>query len=165
MLADTSSVWKDYEDIRFHRVEVSYEEGLRNVANMHMIREDENGILWIGGGDQGLYRFNGYAALDIKDHINKTQSNAIETIPVSFLIIDKDQNLWVGSPDGLYKIRKRDLKCAKIDLGEPLYEADYRNMINRITEYKDTILVGTLNGLYVLDRINAEVVGNILMMA
>ena len=154
--ADSTS-WEAYEDITFYEVGMGYDEGLKETATLNFIREDADGIFWVGDRDGNLFRFNGYAALNVKEYINHKQDSILTTSTVTALTIDNSQDIWLGSSNGLFKIQHSDLQCNRIILDDPLYEANFRNHITEIAAEGDTLFVGTHNGLYLVDRKSGKV--------
>jgi len=148
--ADTTSWVRQLEDIDFPKVEIAYEEGLRNAETAFWLTEDRQGIIWMGSV-KGLFRFNGHSALNVTEYINNTHANIFTSEWVSVLFLDEFQWLWVGTTQGLYRIRLEDLKCEKVFLDEPLHESNYRNNIRRMLAKEEELFVGTQNGVYVLD--------------
>lgn len=147
---ETPSWAQQIEEINFPRVPIAYEEGLRNSSTAYWIKEDHQGIIWIGGV-KGLFRFNGHSALNMTEYINNTHSNIFTSEWVSSLFLDDFQMLWIGTTQGLYRLNLKNLKCEKIYLDEPMHESFFRNHIGRIVASKNELFVGTQNGLYILD--------------
>lgn len=154
--ADSIS-WRGLEDLTFYEVQIGFEAGFKKSTRINIIREDAEGILWMGGREGDLFRFNGHSLFNARDFINKTQDSILNISLVRALAIDDHQNIWLGSKVGLFKINGSDLKCIRIELDQPLHEANFRNHITQILPQGDTIFVGTQNGLYLLDRISGEV--------
>lgn len=154
--ADSTS-WHGLEDLSFYEVQIGFEEGFKNTTRINIIRENAEGILWMGGREGGLFRYNGHSLFNAKDFINNTQDSILNISMVRALVIDDDQDIWLGSKIGLFKINGADLKCSRIELDRPLHEADFRNHITQIIPRGDTIYVGTQNGLYLVDRVSGEV--------
>lgn len=118
------------------------------------------GMLWLGDQDGDLIRFNGHTLFHIKDYINQTQDSVLITSRIAALYMDESQNLWVGSSQGLYKVSTENLNCEKVYLDEPLHDGNYRNKITQIKSVGDTLYIGTQNGLYLINKRSAKVIGS-----
>lgn len=154
--ADSTS-WRSLDDLTFYELQIGFEEGFKNSTRINMIKEDAEGILWMGGREGDLFRFNGHSLFNAKDFINKTQDGSLNISMVRALAIDDDQDIWLGSKVGLFKINSSDLKCTKIELDQPLHPTNYRNHVTAIMPRGDTLFVGTQNGLYLVDRASGQV--------
>ncbi|RPD98512.1 hypothetical protein EGM88_04740 [Aureibaculum marinum] len=71
---------------------------------------------------------------------------------ICFLKDDEENIIWYGGRKGLYKINLNTLTSTKIFLEEPLFHANWRNFIIQLEHEKDTLYVGTANGIYLLDK-------------
>ena len=93
---------------------------------------DQEGLLWILSRDHGLCRVQ--TRLAIWDHM---------PISPQALTIDRHDELWIGSTDGLSKISTKNPQLEKIQLGRKL------NIISLYCDQYDRIWVGTFGeGLY-----------------
>ncbi|MBD0401320.1 hybrid sensor histidine kinase/response regulator transcription factor [Flammeovirga sp. EKP202] len=70
------------------------------------IVQDENGILWLGTYFDGLLRFNPKTNQLTK--FNKKTTPYFPSNTVRSLLTDSDHNLWVGTDQGLVKIRREE---------------------------------------------------------
>jgi signal transduction histidine kinase/ligand-binding sensor domain-containing protein len=79
---------------------------IRNLftTNIWDIVQDQNGVLWIATDDMGLCQYNP-KTYDFKSHQNiKGDSSSISSNKVMTLMIDSNQNYWVGTINGLNKM-------------------------------------------------------------
>ncbi|MDF1695421.1 MAG: histidine kinase [Saprospiraceae bacterium] len=145
------------QKIEFNKVDLTYDEGLRNIIDIYHMEQDEDGIIWIGS-TEGLYRFNGNSALNVTQAINNTQSNLIGSLWVTALSIDKENRIWFGTTNGLYFIDKTTMKCTKIEyLNTPSSDAEYVNSIDFSPHH---IYISTRDGAYELDAQTLEPIKN-----
>ncbi|GAB5555244.1 MAG: hypothetical protein Sapg2KO_48350 [Saprospiraceae bacterium] len=143
--------WRFYEGIQFQEVEVANSDALQTEANKTIIKSTRDGILWIGVKREALYRFNGHEAIDIYEYISQNQDSILHNALLTTFYLDQEENIWLGTNQGLFKIRTGDFFCKKIDLDPPLFKENYRNQITNLQQQGDTLFVGTQNGLYLID--------------
>lgn len=116
-------------------------------SSIRSLTEDETGILWIGTGDNGVGRLSLYS--DQID-ISFLPAEKLYSENVYSLVLDEEENLWVGSQQGVDKItftEDRNLKDVK-HFGRAEGFAGIENCTNAV--WKDTegnLWFGTMNGL------------------
>ena len=123
----------NYETLNFEPLETNI--GTRAIS---CIVKDHKGIIWIGTQGNGLSSFNGYEIKNYKHRWNdkKTINNSV----INVIFIDKQNNIWVGTEEGL-NLYNRDLDEF---IHIPLNELDSKIQVKAINETDDnTILVGT----------------------
>lgn len=113
------------------------------------IVHDRHGFLWIGTDGAGLYKYNGlsytYFGHDISD-LNSINSNSITSI-----FLDSSERLWIGTNAGLcvYDEKQNSFKrinsCNYNDA-----ENSYMSILS-FAEYEDRLLVGTYDGIMLID--------------
>ncbi|MEL6810354.1 MAG: response regulator [Bacteroidota bacterium] len=119
--------------------------------NIDQFYEDEEGIIW-AIIDDGLYRYNGHSAVNVTSYLSNFHNlDAGNQSGVRFLF-DKDETVWYGDREGLYKINLDSLSAKKIFLDEPAHNTNWRNYIVKLEQQGDTLFVGTANGLYLIDK-------------
>ncbi|MDO6759976.1 two-component regulator propeller domain-containing protein [Tamlana sp. 2_MG-2023] len=119
------------------------------------ITEDAEGTIWIGTSFQGLHAFNP----ETKDftHFNSEAfvKHRLNTTDVSKVLVDTNDDLWLGSVDGLFKIEKDGMHIKRIHafsdkINKTFNSSSNTNYILSIYEdSKTNIWVGTRGtGLY-----------------
>jgi signal transduction histidine kinase/DNA-binding response OmpR family regulator len=148
------------DDLTFEEISIAHNDGLQSWENIDTFYEDENGIIWCFI-DDGLYRFNGHSAINVTKYLTTFHKLDIENQPAT-QFLKSDHIIWYGQRKGLYKIDLNTLLVKKIFLDKPLYPADWRNYIQEIKEYKDTLYIGTANGLYLVNPFTDKVIAKYL---
>lgn len=105
------------------------------------IFKDIQGNIWIGTNHNGLK-----VIYNKKKHFSyiKFDNNQIHAVT-----IDPDNNLWVGSSDGLYKYNLNTKEKKKYTVNSGLSSNNIRSLF---ADGKNRLLVGTESGLDVLDK-------------
>lgn len=74
--------------------------GPGTLARVWALNEDKNGILWIGTGDAGVWRYDG------RNLLNYTIKDGLPDFPVEVIYKDKSDELWFGTNgDGVYNFK------------------------------------------------------------
>lgn len=124
----------------------SIKEGISKVG-IYNITQDHNGFIWIGTNGSGLYKFDG---IDYTSYKFKHQdATSISSNLVFFTYLAKNNDLWIGTEDGL-NLYDRDLdEFKKIKVGL----LDNANIsVLSILECRGDLYIGTrLNGLFKLN--------------
>lgn len=97
-------------------------------SQVNIMLEDKNGYLWIGTQGGGLARFDG------REFIVYTTMDGLLSNIISFLKLDKEQNLWIVHPQGITKFDGIHFK--KFNQPGPALNA---KRMRRIFAYKDTL--------------------------
>ena len=98
--------------------------------------QDNHGFIWIGTAN-GLARYDGYTFKTFKreENVNSLPGNEISCL------LQKDDDVWVGTWQGLSKINTRSFKVTRVHLKE-------NNVIRTLTADKaGNVWIGTANGL------------------
>ncbi|MCL5245520.1 response regulator [Cellulophaga sp. 20_2_10] len=121
-------------------------EGISKVG-IYTIIQDNNGFIWIGTNGSGLYKFDGLDYISYK--FKQGDSTSISSNLVFSSYLDKDNNLWVGTEDGL-NLYDRDLdQFKKISIGEL---KGVNISVLSILEHNGNLYIGTRNyGLFSLN--------------
>lgn len=121
-------------------------EGISKVG-IYTIIQDNNGFIWIGTNGSGLYKFDGIDYISYK--FKQQDATSISSNLVFSSYLDKDNNLWIGTEDGL-NLYDRDLdQFKKISVGE--LEGVNISVLS-ILEYNGNLYIGTRNyGLFSLN--------------
>ncbi|MUU79135.1 two-component regulator propeller domain-containing protein [Winogradskyella endarachnes] len=84
-------------------------ENTNNLASNTILTlaEDANGIIWIGSYTNGLYSYNPKTKGFTHYNSGVFAENGISNIEIRKVIIDKNDNIWIGTEAGLYKIKKQ----------------------------------------------------------
>ncbi|MBK9284579.1 MAG: histidine kinase [Sphingobacteriaceae bacterium] len=133
----------EYKNDRFYEIPIPKEfAGL-----CEMLIEDKDGSVWIAGG-------NGVALMK---WVNNTPQLTYKALPSSVshqaycLWKDSENTIWIGSsPAGLFKVEGDSIVSMnrRLNLKEENFYA--------IRDYKNYLLVATLNGLYILNTKTGE---------
>ncbi|OBQ57124.1 response regulator [Tamlana sp. s12] len=127
------------------------------------ITEDAEGIIWIGTSFQGLHAFN--PKTQNFKHFNSEAfvKHRLNTTDVSKVLVDTNDDLWLGSVDGLFKIEKDGMRIKKIHpfsdkINKTFNSTSNTNYILSIYEdSKANIWVGTRGtGLYQYNTSNKQ---------
>lgn len=103
---------------------------------INTIIEDKSGNIWIGT-EAGLHIYNGQKMLQL------APDNDTQAFSVTSLYEDNQGNIWIGTNNGsLYKYHNRKTTKHMLPGNKPFPR------INSIINYRDTIYIGTQNGLF-----------------
>jgi len=126
---------------------ISIPEGLSNTQVWDMV-QDKYGFLWIATMD-GLNRYDGY---NIKVFKNDPEDrNSIPNNKVQGLLIDKNDNLVIGTESGLAKYNKVSEKFTTILIDSSLANSPSNNIFKIYQDSKDRIWLGTSSGIFLYD--------------
>jgi len=124
---------QDYKNLNFESL--AEEIGTRAIS---CIVKDHKGIVWIGTQGNGLSSFNGHELKNYK-HIwddNKTIDNSV----INVIYLDRSNDLWVGTEEGLNLYNRNLEQFTNI----PLNELNSKIQIKAINETEDnSLLIGT----------------------
>ena len=134
---------RDYETLNFESLEGDI--GTRAIS---CIIKDHNGIIWIGTQGRGLSSFNGYEFKNYKHKWN--DNNTINNSVINIIFLDNQQNMWVGTEEGL-NLYNRDLDEF---FHVPLNELNSKIQVKAINETEDNaLLIGTHGfGIFKVDK-------------
>jgi len=107
-------------------------------SRIRSITEDENGSIWMGA-ENGLFKFYQGAFSKV------SQGNHFDDNSVLNISIDPKNNLWLGTKDGLFFFNGNTFHRIRLD------QKFSSNYINFNFLYEEYLIVGTNNGLYILD--------------
>ncbi len=128
----------NFKSLKFHLVKENIFQ--RPITSMVM---DTYGFIWIGTDGAGLYKFNGfsytYYGHDLKD------ANSINSNSISSLFIDASGQLWIGTNAGLCMYDNRQNSFKRFEIKTVTKTDDSYPNIVCIAQYKDELLVGTVN--------------------
>ena len=120
------------------------------------ITEDKSNNIWIGTGDDGLFRYERESDSFTRILYEPSESLTIVNDPINHLLVDHNNNLWIGTNLGLvrFDIRTGNVKHFSHDPSDPHSLLD-----NRISAlYEDNqgqILIGTYkSGFHIYDTKN-----------
>lgn len=131
--------------LRFQNIES--EQGLSNSTIISIV-QDKYDMLWFASYD-GLNRYDGYS-FQVYRH-RKNDSHSILSDMLKVLYIDKNEELWIGSQEGLshYCFESNDFENFIFPT-----VGDGNMPINAIIDYDDThLLIGSDSGLVLFDKI------------
>lgn len=109
------------------------DDGLPN-ATINCFEEDSQGFIWIGTLN-GLAKFNGekFVTFNAGEDINSLQNDEINELHYF------DQELWIGTGDGLVVMNTEDESFASYDLPN---KDQYSNNVESLVKIGDTLWVG-----------------------
>jgi ligand-binding sensor domain-containing protein/signal transduction histidine kinase/DNA-binding response OmpR family regulator len=126
--------------------------------NVTDITEDRNGSLWVGTMAGGLNRLD---SLDksgkpyfTRFDAGKNNKSKVSHLRIRTLFVDKENNLWVGTDDGLDRVTK-NIKNGPVEF-QAIHCEDTENGLSNnsiicINEaYNGDLWIGTTNGLSIL---------------
>lgn len=96
----------------------STQEGLSS-ERIRSIAEDEQGFLWVGT-ENGLHRYDGMRFHQFR--FNPRNKNSISTNLISKLYVDRSNNLWICTNNGLTLLDQENGIFHRIKLGDKLNE-------------------------------------------
>jgi signal transduction histidine kinase/DNA-binding response OmpR family regulator/ligand-binding sensor domain-containing protein len=89
---------------------------------------DDEGRLWIASASNGLYRYDPADGSFINLRNIPGEANSLKTNSLSWVMVDKYQNIWLASEAGVSKIPKQRLQIYNFKLRESIDESMvYRN--------------------------------------
>ncbi|MEL6306349.1 MAG: hypothetical protein AAFQ20_16420, partial [Bacteroidota bacterium] len=135
----------------FEEVLIENDDGLNSWLMIEQIHQTQDGAFWFLI-NEGVYRYNGIRAINVSRYLSSTSEHRLNDQQATCFKFDTDENLWLGRRKGLFKINLAEQKIEKITLDKPLRSFNHRNYILQIEEHKDTMYIGTANGLYLVDR-------------
>jgi signal transduction histidine kinase/ligand-binding sensor domain-containing protein len=77
------------------------------------MERDRDANLWVGTDSQGLLRLNSKGVVKLSDSDDSSRA------PVTALFEDREGNLWIGSANGLERLRERPFVTYSLDEGLP----------------------------------------------
>ncbi|MCU7549251.1 ATP-binding protein [Chitinophagaceae bacterium LB-8] len=126
---------------------VTVENGLSS-GSVLSITQDAKGFIWIGTMD-GLNRYDGNKVKIFKSFY---QDNPIgPSIKINQLIADKQQNIWIGTNNGLYVYNTRTDSFSVFYAGAGRKNLSHNNIKAIYQDRKGNIWVGTEGGLNKID--------------
>ncbi|NGP87956.1 two-component regulator propeller domain-containing protein [Fodinibius halophilus] len=112
-------------------------------SNFRTVYRDSKGVLWVGSFGNGLFY------LDAKEQkLVELDLSALSDEVVTSIYEDKNEVLWVGTENGLYRIDKKreQAKAYRNASGDPTSLSD--NTVNVIySDSRSNLWIGTENGL------------------
>jgi signal transduction histidine kinase/ligand-binding sensor domain-containing protein/DNA-binding response OmpR family regulator len=91
----SANTYSQYGDIRFELL--SKEKGLED-GTIFCITQDSKGFLWVGGGESGLYRYDGYNFKLF--HHNPDDPNSLNCNIIYAICEDSSGIIWIGTYGG-----------------------------------------------------------------
>jgi signal transduction histidine kinase/ligand-binding sensor domain-containing protein/DNA-binding response OmpR family regulator len=141
---------------------ISFKDGLPN-SRVDCMIEDHEGYLWFGT-KRGLCRYNGYEFKTYKSQINDTTS--LRYHQISCLLESSDGTLWVGTWNGgVHKYNRKEDSFIRVDLQtkSTLSRNQYLNTNIIFENSNGDILVGVLEGLFIIPKDSKKKIAEIMM--
>lgn len=119
------------------------------------ICETHEGLILVGTQSNGIWIFD--SQLQVLEHLSKLSRDIrLPNNSVSTIYEDVNGNIWVGSKSAdLYKM---DLKQKRIQTFSQTNGLANSNSIRKITGYQNLLLIGTFDGLYVMDMTTETII-------
>ena len=128
---------------------INYNTKNTNLAsdNIMSIAEDSRGVIWIGTFAKGLHY---YSPSDGRfHHCSSKPFHDVMNLDIRNVMVDSDDNVWVGSTTGLYKVKTNDFVSFSVTSLRDKMSEKFRNhksthTINTLYEAKNKeIWIGT----------------------
>lgn len=136
---ENKNEWKYYRDF-FKRKGV--------ISNALTLHQDQNERIWFGCNFEGLWYFEPNQETPIRWQLPDIEPN--ERHYITKIIEDKEQNLWISSHSGLYKINFKNKTSQKIPLGK--YETQKIALNSVFISANQHIWVSGFDFIYELDN-------------
>ena len=156
-----NSTIQDFSDIQFQQVYIKSDDGLQAWENIDKFYEDSEGIIW-AIIDDGLYRYNGSSAINVTNYLSISKNLDVGNQSGTTFLIDNDSIVWYGERKGLYKIDLKNLKSDKVILDKQDDSVNWSNYILKLKSFKDTLFVGTANGLFLINKQSNAIISKYL---
>jgi len=135
--------------IPFEEIFIQSDDGLQSWENIDIFNEDKEGVFWTAI-NEGIFRYNGHTAINVSSYLSTKYGLDLDS-QTSTRVLKEDSVLWIGRRKSLLRLDLRNLTKKEIFLDSSLHPSNYRNYIRRLKSHKDTLYVGTGNGLYLVD--------------
>ena len=132
----------------FKNVQIKNSKGVLKSNRIMSFAEDSKGNIWIGSFLSGLYSFN-IKTKKLTHHQEKTlRDNYIDTKNIRKLIVDQNDDLWLGTRTGLFKISNIDNNPKVISYNSFLNEslntkAEFNVITTLFEDHHKNIWIGT----------------------
>ena len=133
---------------------IGREDGLATDA-LYTVIEDKNGFIWFGG-ERGVQRFDGNDFMTFSPHSGEKfhLSNSLARV----LLNDSDNNIWIGTDDGLNIYNQNNESMSLFDFG---FHGELANKSSRIRALYQSdngnIWIGSYAGLTRFDPIDDKI--------
>ncbi len=117
-------------------------EGLSS-NTIYCTAQDQFGFMWFGTED-GLNKFDGYSFHHFE--YNPTDTTTIPNNVIRALLVDSENNLWVGTDEGLCVFNQVHGKFTRFHTDTASESKISNNHITSLAEYGDNIFIGTNGG-------------------
>ncbi|MBC3757172.1 response regulator [Hyunsoonleella sp. SJ7] len=134
----------DFTTLEFNMVEKNiFQRPITSIVH------DRHGFLWIGTDGAGLYKYNGFSYTYFGHHID--DQNSINSNSITAMFLDSAGQLWIGTDAGLCAYNEKQNSFKRFN---SVYfnssENAYVSVLS-FAEYENRFLVGTYDGIMVLD--------------
>ena len=124
------------------------------------IIEDNNGVIWFGSAEEGLFSYNDkFTSLPKFDTISV--ANGLNNNSIMGLTLDRNKDLWISTNGGINKLKLNNYyksgekKIISYDLNDGITGAEtFQNGI--FTDSENNIFVGTIDGLLCFNSSNIK---------
>jgi ligand-binding sensor domain-containing protein/signal transduction histidine kinase/DNA-binding response OmpR family regulator len=124
------------ENENFSRFDLKTTEGKSIQAIVNDIKQDKSGNLWFAVSGQGIFSY--------KPHQKKLFLYESDLIIAHNISIDRDDNVWIGSGQGLYWYNRKNNQVEKADIsGDSEIEQD--DIYYILQDIYNDVLLGTAN--------------------
>ena len=128
--------------------------GLKNSSQVNSITEDSSGSLWIGTGQNGIFRVMhnaDYSYFSFKQYAADKNPGSLSSNLISAVFVDRTGTLWIGNSEGMNKFDRRNNSFIFYEIqtknpAAPPFHAD--NAVTAISQIKDDqLILGTPSGI------------------
>lgn len=138
------------QDVNIFASPLNIKENIKR-GNIIDAMEDSYGYLWFGNY-AGLHRYDGYKTKSFTH--NRQDSFSIGDNKVNRIVEDFNQDLWIGTQNGLYLFKRKKEKFIQINLGKGMVNKSY--VYDILEDQNKRIWVASYHGVFCLQ--NNEVV-------
>lgn len=146
----------DRDHDRFNRIRLGDKDGIDNVVSISSLQEDDQGNLYVGGFEKGLFK------LDLEnfkvEKIKVGKPDSVNSMIVQTIQKDSYGKIYVGTSLGLFDLDERSGSLARSYFrGENTMDAVHASIKSLLIDEGDNIWVGTFTeGLQKIGRTDME---------
>ena len=133
---------------KFKNIQINNSRGVLKSNRIMSFAEDSKGNIWIGSFLSGLYSYNSQQSKLIHHQETALKDKYIDSKNIRKVLVDIDDNIWLGTRTGLYKLSNMT-KNPKVESYNDILNKSLKNNANfdvvssLFEDYKKNIWVGT----------------------
>jgi signal transduction histidine kinase/ligand-binding sensor domain-containing protein/DNA-binding response OmpR family regulator len=133
---------------KFKNIQINNSGGILKSNRIMSFAEDSKGNIWIGSFLSGLYSYNLKRNVLIHHQEKALKAQYIDSKNIRKVLVDRDDNIWLGTRTGLFKVSKMTknpkVKSYNDILNNSLKTNANFNVVSTLFEdYKNNIWIGT----------------------